>query len=650
MDRMMVEPLKDSLGSFRDRLTSTVKELWPRRNHAVRVPIYAVQILADLTPVVRMAGLRRLPDNFATGIIGAEAATWLAISPSLLPHPWWVTAANVAGCQAAGHTVGVGLANFVANASESVGWQAPRRFRQRTAVPVQLVMGAATVIAYATAAYRRPEHESLVENETKLGPLQTLAGIGVGSIGYGVLLLIGEGIQVTVDRLNKEFGRVLPSAASWPLAITALGAAGLLLTDKVVVRAVLSKAYQNADELNREFLPGATKPREKERSGSPASLERWKYLGRQGRAVVAGGPRSADLKKVLGGEVKEPIRIFIGLKDRSPEEQAKMVLREMDRTDAWSRKSIAVMSSAGTGWINDFHTSGFEFLNRGDSAIVAIQYSFMPSAYSYASDREVPVRSAKILIGAVKERIDAMPEDERPKLYLGGESLGAYGLADAFENLEEFRANVDGGVFTGAPGFTKTHAQLTQNRDEGSPQRVPVVDGGRSVRFTAHPDHLEKTFDGSEYDNEWEFPRAVFAQHASDPIVWWDLTLLFRAPDWLKEPGSRGERAPEAMHVDTLQNMRWVPFITWWQIGVDQLTSQDPPGGHGHQYHDETVAYWNAVLDAGFSDEELAAISEWIHKDSTRIRATSASAAKESARQAAESARQAFTDVSGAPS
>ena len=64
---------------------------------------------------------------------------------------------------------------------------------------------------------------------------------------------------------------------------------------------------------------------------------------------------------------------------------------------------------------------------------------------------------------------------------------------------------------------------------------------------------------------------------------------------------------------------------------MDQLTSQQQPGGHGHQYHDETVAYWNAVLDAGAGDEEVAKISEWIHADSTRIRATAASAAKESA-------------------
>lgn len=648
MEFMFVEPLKDSLGSLRDRAVDTVKELWPRRNHAVRVPIYAVQLLADLTPVVRMSGLRRLPDNFATGILGAEAATWSAISPSLLPHPWWVTTANVAICQAVGHTAGVAAANLVGSVSNALNWHAPRRFRQRTAVPVQVVMGATTSIVYASAAYRRPEHERLVNSETTLGPLQTLAGIGLGSIGYGVLLLLGEGIQVTADRLNKEFGRLMPAAVSWPLAVLALSGATVLLTDKVLLRAILSKAYQNADELNREFLPGATKPREKERSGSPASLERWKYLGRQGRAVVAGGPRSADISGVLGGEAKEPIRIFIGLKDRSPEQQAAMVLREMDRTDAWSRKAIAVMSSAGTGWINDFHTSGFEFLNRGDCAVVAMQYSFMPSAYSYASDREVPVRSAQVLITAVKERLEEMPENERPKLYLGGESLGAYGLADAFHNIDEFMENVDGGVFTGAPGFTRAHTQLTNNRDAGSPQRLPLIDGGRQVRFTSHPDHLTRTFDGSEYPNEWEFPRAVFAQHASDPIVWWSLSLLFKAPDWLREPGSRGERAPEAMHVDTLQSMRWVPFVTWWQIGVDQLTSQDPPGGHGHQYHDETVAYWNAVLDAGFSEEELADICGWIHKDSTRLRATSAAAAKESARQAAESARSTFSEVSGA--
>ena len=636
---MSIKPLAAPYRSLRTRISDaaanvkdSVKSLWPRRTHAVRAPLYAIELLADLTPVVRMSGLRRLPDDFAAGILGAEVATWSAISPSLLPHPWWVTTANVAICQAAGHSVGVGATKLLTDVAGANNWKYPRAFRRKAAVPVQVAMGAVTVGTYLGAALRRSEQERLVEDPTKLGPLQTLAGIGLGSIGYGVLLLLGEGIQVTAGRFNKELRRWMPPVVSWPLAISGLSAAGAVLTDKVVVRQILNAAYRNADELNREFLPGAEKPTEPERSGSPDSLERWKYLGRQGRAVVAGGPRKADIEKVLGtGDAREPIRVFIGLKDRSPEEQAQMVLHEMDRTNAWSRKNLAVLSSAGTGWINDFHTSGFEFLSRGDSAIVAIQYSFMPSAYSYASDREVPVRSSRVLINAIQERLAQIPEDERPKMYVGGESLGAYGVADSFDSTDAMLANIAGGVFTGTPGFTARHIQLTRDRDHGSPERLPVVDGGRHVRFTAHPDHLKHTFDGSDYEQDWEFPRAVFAQHASDPVVWWDWKLFVRKPDWLREPGSRGVKAPAEQHVDVLQNMRWVPFITGWQVGVDQLRSQHQPGGHGHQYHNETVAYWNAVLDVGASEDTIRTISEWIHKDSTRIRANAASAVKESA-------------------
>lgn len=636
---MSIKPLAAPYRSLRTRISDaatnvkdSVKSLWPRRTHAVRAPLYAIELLADLTPVVRMSGLRRLPDDFAAGILGAEVATWSALSPSLLPHPWWVTTANVAICQAAGHSVGVGATKLLTDVAGANNWKYPRAFRRKAAVPVQVAMGAVTVGTYLGAALRRSEQERLVEDPTKLGPLQTLAGIGLGSIGYGVLLLLGEGIQVTAGRFNKELRRWMPPVVSWPLAILGLSAAGAVLTDKVVVRQILNAAYRNADELNREFLPGAEKPTEPERSGSPDSLERWKYLGRQGRAVVAGGPRKADIEKVLGtGDAREPIRVFIGLKDRSPEEQAQMVLHEMDRTNAWSRKNLAVLSSAGTGWINDFHTSGFEFLSRGDSAIVAIQYSFMPSAYSYASDREVPVRSSRVLINAIQERLAQIPEDERPKMYVGGESLGAYGVADSFDSTDAMLANIAGGVFTGTPGFTARHIQLTRDRDHGSPERLPVVDGGRHVRFTAHPDHLKHTFDGSDYEQDWEFPRAVFAQHASDPVVWWDWKLFVRKPDWLREPGSRGVKAPAEQHVDVLQNMRWVPFITGWQVGVDQLRSQHQPGGHGHQYHNETVAYWNAVLDVGASEDTIRTISEWIHKDSTRIRANAASAVKESA-------------------
>ena len=52
---------------------------------------------------------------------------------------------------------------------------------------------------------------------------------------------------------------------------------------------------RQALELDREFMRGADQPRRPERSGSPESLVDWNTMGRQGRAVVAGGPRVADV-------------------------------------------------------------------------------------------------------------------------------------------------------------------------------------------------------------------------------------------------------------------------------------------------------------------------------------------------------------------
>ena len=105
-------------------------------------------------------------------------------------------------------------------------------------------------------------------------------------------------------------------------------------------------------------------------------------------------------------------------------------------------------------------------------------------------------------------------------------------------------------------------------------------------------------------------------------MVWWEPSLLWKAPDWLKEPGSRGTPAPETQHVDVPAGLRWLPLVTFWQVGIDQLASQEYPSPHGHNYHDETVAYWNAVVhgSGGLDPSELRRVSLWIHKDATKLR------------------------------
>ncbi|MDK8880474.1 alpha/beta-hydrolase family protein [Corynebacterium sp. MSK008] len=615
--RVALDKLPDALGRARKRFSL-------RRDGVLALPMAALEVLGDISPALRMRGLRRLPPNFRAGLAGAEVATWGAVSPSLLPHSWWATALNVGVLQGIGH----GFATVASQALRPVRSDEPQSLLP---APVRLAMTGVTFGVFATSMRRRVRQEELVESDEKFKVSSQLVGVTLGTLGYGVVLIVGDAIQTFIDALNELLGKKLPPVASWPLAIVGGGALLILVGDRMVVRRFLTRAGRQALELDREFMRGADQPQRPQRSGSPESAVDWNTMGRQGRAVVAGGPRKADIERLLEGEAKEPIRIFVGLdlgEEDTPdfEAMAATAIAEMRRTGAFERSHIAVMSAAGTGWINDFHTSGFEFVTRGDSAIVAMQYSYLPSAYSYMADRKNPIRSSRVLLEAILNELDRMDPDSRPKLYVGGESLGAYGVSDAFESLDHFLTRTAGGVFTGTPGFARNHSELTKRREKGSPQRLPLFDGGRHVRFTAHPAHLRHDFRGNPYRNSWEEPRFVFAQHASDPVVWWEPSLAIKPPDWLREPGSRGVPAPRAQHLDALDTMRWMPLVTYWQIGVDQLPSKDYPSPHGHNYHDETVAYWNGVIHgdgangAALTRPELVRVARWIHNDATKTR------------------------------
>lgn len=124
-----------------------------------------------------------------------------------------------------------------------------------------------------------------------------------------------------------------------------------------------------------------------------------------------------------------------------------------------------------------------------------------------------------------------------------------------------------------------------------------MVDNGRHVRFVTRPEELTQDFYGGPYV-EWEQPRVVYAQHASDPIVWWDPSLLVREPDWMREQAGR----------DVPPTLSWVPWVSFWQIGMDMPLSVSTPGGHAHHYWEEMVHYWAAVLDADVSPDQIAAV------------------------------------------
>ncbi len=62
-------------------------------------------------------------------------------------------------------------------------------------------------------------------------------------------------------------------------------------------------------------------------------------------------------------------------------------MRELERTGAFDRTVLAVMTSTGTGWIDPQTADALEFLHNGDTAEVSMQYSFLPSWISFLVDR-----------------------------------------------------------------------------------------------------------------------------------------------------------------------------------------------------------------------------------------------------------------------
>ncbi|WP_290218147.1 alpha/beta-hydrolase family protein [Corynebacterium atrinae] len=589
---------------------------------ALKGTAFALAVVADITPGLRMTKRRHFSERLLPGIVGAEIATWWAVSPSLLPRPWWAIAANVAVCQGVGHAIGTGAAWTMSKAFDRAGHRPQRLITLATLHAGHLAIASITVAAAALSLRRQDQQSQLVGLGHLRGAKQAAVGAAVGTAGYGALLLLGEAAQLSVDRLGRRLSRIMPPWLGWPLATMGVAGAAFILSDRLLMRRIIARLARRAAHLNQAVFPGVAMPWEPERSGSPWSRENWTRVGAQGRAVLALGPRARDIAKVTGlEEVHEPIRIFVGLvPGRSFASATQQVLAEMDRTGAFRRDTLVIQTSTGTGWITDWSVDAVEFLTGGNCATMSMQYSYLPSAVSYYLDRDTPVRASRILVAAVLSRLEQMDPDDRPKLYVAGESLGAYGMVTAFEDLEDLLTRVDGAVFSGAPRFTRLTQELTATRDAGSPERLPIVDGGKHVRFTAHESHLTRDFNGLEYRNDWLKPKIIFAQHASDPIVWWDIPLIWRRPAWLTEPGTRGRPAPRAQRLDVVTGIRWIPFITSWQIGLDQLTSNATAGGHGHNYHEEMLWYWDAVLGADaavrLAPSLAAKAAEFIRRDS----------------------------------
>ena len=417
------------------------------------------------------------------------------------------------------------------------------------------------------------------------------------------LVEIGQLIRWLVILLVGQVDRIAPFRVSAAIVVIGLMVLTVSLLNGVVLQFAMRSMNGTFASVNNEMAPDNPPPTTKLRSGGPDSLVSWQSLGHQGRLFVAGGPSTKKLSSFNGAPAVQPIRAYAGLDSaKDIDATADLAARELLRTGGLQRAVVAVATTTGTGWINEAEASALEYMYNGNTAIVSMQYSFLPSWLSFLVDKENARHAGQALFEAVDKLIRQMPEFKRPKLVVFGESLGSFGGEAPFMSLNNVLARTDGALFSG-PTFNNTiWTQLTAQRDRGSPEWLPIYDDGHNVRFVARPDNLDRP------KAEWGRPKVVYLQHASDPIAWWTPDLLFHEPDWLRQ--KRG--------YDVLPETHWIPLVTFLQVSADMAVAVDVPDGHGHIYVANVADAWAAVLSPpGWTPAKTEKLRPLLHADVT---------------------------------
>ena len=545
------------------------------------------------------------------GVVGALLMYGVSVSPSLLARSWQWHAVASGVLSAVGYIVGLTIQRFYALVVPRLGVEITAPQSVSIAFRAVLLLGFFLwFLRWLLQSYRerkRANHLVGMRGET-LG--EYLLGTFCAFILMLALLGIAWGLQWIGRAIVIVLSQWMHMVFALALSLLILVVIVYALTSQVLLKLGINFFTRHARKMNNRTAKGIVQPQVPERSGSPQSRSSWRAVGGQGRVFLGRGPSRTDIEAVTGCSAMEPIRVYAGMPEegQSLQSAADLVVEELHRTGAFDRAVILIATSTGSGWVDEWQIQPMEYLTRGNCATASMQYSFVPSSINFLTDLDVSEEAAVILFETIRRAVDEIPEDRRPALFVCGESLGAYASQHVFSGIVDVLSRTDGALWVGTPAFTPMHAELTAIRHRGSPEVAPVVANGRHVRFVNVPENLWSDVYGREL-GDWNYPRVVYAQHPSDPVVWWNSELVWHKPDWISEK----------VDGDVSPHMQYTRGATYIQVLVDMPVAGTAPGGHGHTYHEELIPLWEAIL--GLREDERNAgshfglDSRWIQED-----------------------------------
>ena len=282
-------------------------------------------------------------------------------------------------------------------------------------------------------------------------------------------------------------------------------------------------------------------------SGGTGSLVPWQSLGREGRRHVLLYPRPSPVHALPPGmpdlsietvtgrpALADPALVYVGL-DSAPTvaDRVALALAEMDRTNAWDRSLLMLVSPTGSGYVNYCATAAASYLTRGDIAIVTLQYSKRPSPLSLSKVKDAREQNRLLWLnisGRLRKR-----GGSGPRVVLFGESLGAHTSQDAllhWGTVGPQSLGIERALWIGTPYASGWMRQVTgPPRPDVDPNLVLVVNDFAQIQGLS-PERRSRL-------------RYVLVSHDNDGVTKLGLDLVASRPSWLTADRPPVEDVPD---------------------------------------------------------------------------------------------------------
>lgn len=500
-----------------------------------------------------------------------------ALTPSLIPRAGLTQGALAGASFAAGYGIGV-LASMLWRllTLPEVGPELQRRLLRGA-----LLLGAFGMIwaLWQAGAWQDALHRAMA-----MPPVESVRPFTIAAVAFSVawlLIQIGRLFLKAMLAVASRLSPVMPERLALLLGFVIAVLGFSFIGNDLIVGQALRAFDASYRAVDSRLPPDDAPPTEPWKTGSAQSLIAWDGIGARGRERVADPLDAATIATIAGAPAQEPLRVYVGLGSaEDTAARADLALREAIRVGAFDRKVLVIATPTGTGWMDPAAMLPLEVLTRGDLATISVQYSYLPSWLALLTQPDYGVETARAVFAAIHSHWRSLPAERRPKLYLFGLSLGSLNSDRSADFFDVISAPYQGAFWVGPPFASQSWPQITRGRLPGTPEWLPRFRDGSAVRF------LNQT-EMPDAGKPWGPLRIVYLQYASDAIVFFSPSILWRKPDWMAAP-----RGP-----DVIDELQWLPVVTFLQIGFDVMTATTTPSGHGHVYAAEDyLEGWLALL------------------------------------------------------